>query len=160
MKQPANLSAAVQQSATDKLLMRVAIDEIQAEFAHCLDHARYEALAQLFTPDARYTSGARALRGREAIRAFFATRAALGPRASRHLYSGLRLVDTQPDRITATSVWLSFAANAALPLDEVPIFMVADFHDTFERGVDGRWRIAARTIIAAFRNPAAAPRVA
>ncbi|MFP6559769.1 nuclear transport factor 2 family protein [Paraburkholderia sp. B3] len=139
------------------LEVRLAIDTINAEFSWSLDNASFENLDHLFEEDAFYQSGERVLRGRGEIRTFFEKRRALGPRSSRHMWSGLRIVSLTEDMAQTTSVWLSFAANAPLPLQHVPIFMVADFFDLYKRGNDGQWRIAERRIVGTFRNPDAAP---
>jgi hypothetical protein len=99
------------------------------------------------------------LGGSAQIRGYFEYRKTLGPRSSRHMWSGLRIASVAHDTVSTTSVWLSFAANVPLPLDHVPVFMVADFFDIYRRGVDGIWRIKERNIVGAFRNPDAAPLV-
>jgi hypothetical protein len=146
-------------TAQETLEIRLAIESINAEFSWCLDHGRYEGLDALFEQDAQYTHGTRVLAGRQQIRDYFENRRTLGPRSSRHMCSGLRIASAGERSVSTTSVWLSFAANAPLPLESVPIFMVADFFDEFRRGDDGQWRIAKRDIVRAFRNPDAAPLV-
>ncbi len=47
--------------------------------------------------------------------------------------------------VHATSVCRSFAANEPLPLEQVPIFTVADFFDIFLCGPDNCWQILERT---------------
>jgi len=141
----------------ETLEVRLAIDTINAEFSWCLDNASFEGLDTLFEEEAKYTSGKRVLEGRQQIRAFFEHRKTLGTRSSRHMWSGLRIASADENIVRTTSVWLSFAANAPLPLEHVPIFMVADFFDVYRRGPDNCWRILERRITGVFRNPDAAP---
>jgi hypothetical protein len=141
----------------------IAIGELNACFGFALDHACPEQLSDLFTHDAVYRSGANQLRGRSAIVVFFQERAALGPRTTRHLCSSQRLMfSADPDdaarTVTGLSVWMSYAANADAPIDEVTPFMVADFVDLYRLEDDGHWRIAERSIDPVFKNAGAAPR--
>ncbi|MGB8423727.1 nuclear transport factor 2 family protein [Paraburkholderia sp.] len=137
--------------------VRLSIDSLNAEFAWCLDHENYEGLDDLFCDDATYTSGTRVLRGRDEIRSFFQQRAAIGKRSTRHMFSGVR-IEQHGGLVRATSVWMSFAVNGPVPADEVPVYMVADFFDTYKKGPDDKWRILERRIAGVFRNPDAAPR--
>jgi hypothetical protein len=140
---------------------RAAIEELNACFAQALDRSAPDALADLFTEDACYRSGARELQGRQAIVGFFEDRLASGPRTTRHLCSGLRLFFSDdaamPFSAEGESVWISYAANAAPPIDEVVPFMIADFSDVYVLEPDGHWRIARRVIEPVFRNAAAGP---
>jgi ketosteroid isomerase-like protein len=136
--------------------LRGAIDAVQAEFAHALDHHRIDDLVGLFTPDAVYTAGGTRHVGGADIRRRFTSRT--GERVSRHVYSGLRLTAVEETVVRTTSVWVCYAANGPVPPDGVPVYMVADFDDVFARADDGRWLIAERTITPVFRNAAAAPR--
>jgi ketosteroid isomerase-like protein len=131
--------------ASERLRIRLALEDLNTAFAHHLDHGEIEALADLFTEDALYTHGERISRGRAEIEALFRSRAAKGPRTSRHLYSGLRLTIDSATAATGTSVCLSFAADGLPPLPAKP-FLVADFDDRYRLGGDGRWRIASRHI--------------
>jgi hypothetical protein len=44
-----------------------------------------------------------------------------------------------------------------VPLDEVGVYLVADFDDVLTWCADGRWRISERRIIPVFRDPPRAP---
>jgi ketosteroid isomerase-like protein len=134
-----------------KLQIRLALEDLNAAFTHCLDHGDIPALVDLFTADALYTNGPRESRGRAAIESLFRQRVAKGPRTSRHIYSGLR-IEVESDRTaTGTSVCLSFAADGLPPLPAKP-FLVGDFVDRYHREDDGRWRIAERHIHPVFVN--------
>ncbi|HEY5666710.1 MAG TPA: nuclear transport factor 2 family protein [Gammaproteobacteria bacterium] len=137
------MAAAV--SPEDTIAIRLAIEELNAAFAHHLDHGDIDALVDLFTVDALYTHGARRSQGRDEIEALFRNRVAKGPRTSRHLYSGLRIAIESATEATGTSVCLSFAADGLPPLPAKP-FLVADFVDRYRRDEHGRWRFAERHI--------------
>jgi SnoaL-like domain len=141
-------------TASDRLTIRLAIEDLNAAFAHHLDHNQVEPLVDLFTADGRYYHGERRTEGREALRALFIARTAAGPRTSRHFYSGLR-IDIHDERsASGQSVWMAFAANQAPPVGFCTPHLVADFIDRYVLGTDGRWRIEQRDIQRVF---AAAP---
>jgi hypothetical protein len=52
---------------------------------------------------------------------------------------------------------VNYAATAAPPVDDVGVYVVADFDDVLTRCPDGRWRISERRIIPVFRDIARAP---
>ncbi len=155
-------------------LLRTEVDVVLADWAWHLDHHDYEAVASLFTEDALFVTGAVELRGRSAIRNRYTERAQV--RSTRHTYSGLR-VSPVPGRtatvpgsagehvrvvtmVRAWSTWVNFAANAAAPVDDVGVYLVADFEDVLvsAASADGRrWYIAERRIIPVFRDPSRAP---
>lgn len=132
-------------SSSQSLEIRLAIEDLNARFAHHLDHNEIDALAELFTEDAIYTHGDRRSEGRAEIEALFRKRVAGGPRTSRHLYSGLRVSIESATSASGSSVCLSFAADGSPPLPARP-FLVADFVDRYALGDDGRWRFAERHI--------------
>jgi ketosteroid isomerase-like protein len=140
-----------------RLADRLAIEDLNAAFAHHLDRDEVDALLELFTPDAEYSNGKRLTVGQAEIRAFFRSRTAGGPRTARHLYSGLRIAFEGEDRARGTSCWLSFARNEPPPVAYSAPFLVADFEDLYVRGTDGRWRIAKRHIEPIFRDPGGVP---
>jgi ketosteroid isomerase-like protein len=129
----------------DERDIRLAIEELNSAFAYHLDHGDIDALVALFTVDALYTNGDRRSQGRDEITALFRKRIANGPRTSRHLYSGLRIVIESKTSASGVSVCMSFAADGLPPLPAKP-FLVADFVDSYRQDGDGRWRIATRHI--------------
>jgi ketosteroid isomerase-like protein len=133
---------------------RLAIQDLNAAFAYCLDHDEVAPLVALFTDDAVYSHGSRRSIGKDEIEAFFRSRTAAGPRTARHFCSGLRIVFDDAEAARATSLWLTFAQNGAPPIEDCSPFLVADFNDVYRRGPDGRWRIERRHIEPIFRNPA------
>jgi ketosteroid isomerase-like protein len=161
-----------------RALLRTEIDAVLADWAWHLDHGEYDALAGLFTADALFVTGAAELRGRQAIKNRYTER--LVARSTRHTYSGLLVSpiegDTEsatpaddgagaggrPARVRARSTWVNYAVNAPAPVDSAPVddvgvYLVADFDDVLTWCDDERWRISERRIIPVFRDPARAP---
>ena len=132
-------------TASQKLMIRIALEDLNAAFTHHLDHSDVDALADLFTADALYTNGPRRSEGREEIEQLLRNRVARGPRTSRHLYSGLRFEIESETCATGYSVCQSFAADGLPPLPAKP-FLIADFVDRYRLEKDGRWRFAERHI--------------
>jgi ketosteroid isomerase-like protein len=154
-------------------VLRAEIDAVLADWAWHLDHREYDDLVELFTEDALFISGTVEMRGRAAIKTRYTERTAV--RATRHMYSGLRVAaiggasdhgasdhggsdaGTRPARVRARSTWVNYAANATTPVDDVGVYLVADFDDVLTWCADSRWRISERRIIPVFRDPARAP---
>jgi uncharacterized protein (TIGR02246 family) len=153
-------------------LLRTEIDTVLADWAWHLDHGDYDAVASLFTEDALFVTGAVELRGRSAIRNRYTERQQV--RTTRHTYSGLRVsaadggsavsrggsstgTGARPARVRALSTWVNYAVNRPAPVDDVGVYLVADFHDVLTWCRDDRWRISERRIIPVFRDPARAP---
>jgi ketosteroid isomerase-like protein len=153
------------------VLLRAEIDAVLADWAWHLDHGDFDAVAELFTEDALFITGAVELRGRSAIKSRYTER--LVVRSTRHTYSGLRVgpagddarpargaaADGRPALVRARSTWVNFAVNAPAPVDDVGVYLVADFDDVLTWCEDARWRISERRIIPVFRDPARAPRL-
>ncbi len=156
-------------------LLRAEIDAVLADWAWHLDHGDYDALVSLFTEDALLVTGGLELRGRAAIKQRYTERTVV--RSTRHTYSGLRITaigrgdasygpppDREPvplaDRVEARSTWVNYAVNAAAPVDDVGVYLVADFEDVLVTDTaesPRRWYIAERRIIPVFRDPSRAP---
>lgn len=143
-------------------LLRAEIDAVLADWAWHLDHGDYDAVAELFTRDALFITGTVELRGRSAIKSRYKERRVV--RSTRHMYSGLRVSpvpgdagDGRPLRVRACSTWANFAVNAPAPVDDVGVYLVADFHDALTWCDDARWRISERRIVPVFRDPSRVP---
>jgi ketosteroid isomerase-like protein len=155
-------------------LLRTEIDAVLADWAWHLDHGDYDALAGLFTADALFVTGEVELRGRAAIKNRYTERVVA--RSTRHVYSGLRISPVEgdrepgtasgsgadvaggrPARVRARSTWVNYAVNAPAPVDDVGVYLVADFDDVLTWCDDERWRISERHISPVFRDPARAP---
>jgi hypothetical protein len=137
---------------TEKLLARLAIEELNAEFAYLIDHEQSERVADLFTLDGSYgrSTGERSV-GREAIRAAYAFRMERGPRTARHIFTNLRLQFKSSDRAVGTCIMTLFAEDGLPPHVAEP-FLVADYDDVYVLQEDN-WRYAARTITWLFMRP-------
>ena len=152
-------------------LLRAEIDAVLADWAHRIDHRQFNQLAELFTEDALFVTGGLELRGRVKIKNRYLERTVV--RSTRHIYSGLRVSPiggdpeaavaavedgtARPIRVRARSTWVNYAANAAPPVDDVGVYVVADFDDVLTWCADERWRISERRIIPVFRDLARAP---
>jgi hypothetical protein len=130
---------------TEQLLARLAIEELNAEFAYLIDHEQSERVADLFTVDGSYgrSTGERSV-GRDAIRRAYASRKAKGPRTARHIFTNLRLKFEARDRATGTCIMTLFAEDGVPPHVAEP-FLVADYNDVYVLFEDN-WRYSARTI--------------
>jgi hypothetical protein len=153
-------------------VLRPEIDAVLADWAWHLDHREYDEMVELFTEDALFISGTAEMRGRAAIKNRYLERPAV--RTTRHMYSGLRITGikggadrgpgtevapgiTRPARVRAHSTWVNYAVNGPDPVDDVGVYLVADFDDVLTWCADSRWRISERRIIPVFRDPARAP---
>jgi SnoaL-like domain len=149
--------------ALEALLLRAEVDAVLADWAWHLDHGDFAAVAELFTADALFVTGAVELRGRPAIEHRYTERERV--RTTRHTYSGLRVSaadgdpgpSRRPARVRALSTWVSYAVNGPAPVDDVGVYLVADFHDVLAWCADDRWRISERRIVPVFRDPSRAP---
>ena len=150
-----------------------------ADWAYHLDHGQIDELVELFTEDALFVSGDLEFRGRVKIKNRYVERTVV--RSTRHTYSGLRVSAVEGDpgtapatatataavgdgdgtprpvRVRAWSTWVNYAANAAPPVEDVGVYVVADFDDVLTWCADERWRISERRIIPVFRDIARAP---
>lgn len=146
-------------------LLRVLVDVVLADWAWHLDHGDYAAVAELFTEDALFVTGAVELRGRSAIEHRYTERGRV--RTTRHTYSGLRVSVAEesydpdtvvpPAQLRAVSTWVNYAVNGPAPVDDVGVYLVADFHDRLTWCPDERYRISERRIVPVFRDPSRAP---
>ena len=143
-------------AAARAALLRAEIDAVLADWAYYLDHGQLDELAALFTEDALFVTGDLELRGRVKIKNRYLERTVV--RSTRHTYSGLRVSAVEGDRETvpadsddgtgrpmrvrAWSTWVNYAANAAPPVDDVGVYVVADFDDVLTWCADERWRIS------------------
>jgi len=149
----------------EAVLLRAVVDAVLADWAWHLDHGDYAAVAGLFTEDALFVTGAVELRGRSAIEHRYTEREQV--RTTRHTYSGLRVsvaeedystaTDAPPAQVRAQSTWVNYAVNGPAPVDDVGVYLVADFHDVLAWCADERYRISERRIVPVFRDPSRAP---
>lgn len=130
----------------DQLMLRLEIEELNAEFAYLVDRGDSSQVAELFVEEGSYgrATGERSV-GRDAIRAAYIARAAHGERTARHIFTNLRLAELSAARVAGTCVLTLFAQDGPPPLVAEP-FLVADYDDIYRKDNDGRWRYESRTI--------------
>ena len=141
-------------TSQDKLEIRAALEDLNTNFCHYLDHNELDRLVDLFTEDADYSHGSRHSSGRDEIRTLFDRREAAGERTARHMQTGLKLDIVDNDNARGQSVCMTFAENAAPPITPAMPYLVADFIDEYVRCNDGRWRFKKRHIERIFMDPA------
>ena len=133
--------------------IKLALNELNADFCYLLDHRETDRFAELFTEDAIYTHGARASHGRSAIHKLFDERNQAGTRISRHLQTGLRIDLIDGHSAKGSSVCMTFAADAQPPVAAAMPHLVADFSDEYRLCEDQRWRFSRRHIERIFVAP-------
>jgi SnoaL-like domain len=140
-------------------IIRSEIEALSAEFAYLIDHDLSERVADLFTEQGSYgvQEGNRSV-GRREIRAAYAARAARGLRTARHVFTNLRIVFEDADRVRATSILTLFADDGAPPRP-AEVNIVADYEDVIVREPAGAWRYESRTIVTKFVHPGGKPTV-
>ena len=135
-------------------MLSVELGAVLNEWAWLLDHGRHAELARLFTSDAELIGPGGVLRGRKQIEQRYASRTAV--RTTRHVGSGLRVVEAAGGRAHTTSVWVCYASNLPAPVEEAQVYQVADVHTAFVRA-DHTWLIASHQIVPVLRDPVRAP---
>jgi hypothetical protein len=119
------------------------------EFAHLLDHRRFEETAALFAEDAVWDRHGESLVGPSAILGVLRERPST--QVERHVMT-TTLVDRVTDtECTAVSYVLIYRASEGSP---TPLPLVGEFHDRFVLTAQG-WRFAYRTSVAAFASAGA-----
>lgn len=136
-----------------QIKIRLAIEDLNNDFCHYLDHGKIAELVALFCQDALYSHGDRVCRGADEIRKLFQVRKNSGNRISRHMQTGLRLKIVNEVQVAGQSVCMTFAADAVAPVNQASPYLVADFIDEYSYCSDGRWRIKKRHIERIFVAP-------
>jgi ketosteroid isomerase-like protein len=119
------------------------IRQVKYRYLRCVDTKRWDEIGDTFTEDATVDYGTRVygqplkMSGRDEIVAFFRTR--LGPEILTTHAAGQPEITVDGD--TATGIW-SFQDTVIASEHRVVIAGAAFYHDRYERGADGRWRIA------------------
>lgn len=131
---------------------RLELQDLNARYAHALDHNDLEEFLSVFAADAVYVLGPRVSSGHPELTQFFTGRQAAGRRVTRHFCSSFTATFQDADHATATSVWMSFVGNGDPPFAHAAPFMIADMNDRFVR-VDAHWLVAERRIVPVFRSP-------
>ena len=136
------------------LATRAELADLNARVAWALDLCDWDALREALAHDVHYVGAAGEFHDAEAVVASF--RARPRTRTTRHGLGNLLLSSRADGTVIGRSSWHTFASNA-LPAGGVPLFMVADFHDTYTRDPHGSWRITERIILPVFRDDTLAP---
>ena len=131
--------------------IRIALEELNHEFAYRVDFGPAETTADLFVEDGWYQWGEKRSNGREAIREAYRQRADRGVRTARHLCTNLRVSMLSENEATGKSIWLIFAEDGPPPHPAVPL-LVADVDDVYVRK-NGRWLIRSRHLKDVFTAP-------
>jgi hypothetical protein len=137
----------------ERLLLRLQLEELNAEFAYLIDHDSSEHVADLFVVDGSYgrSTGEMSV-GRDAIRRAYSARKEHGPRTARHIFTNLRLGSVSDDLVEATSILTLFAHEGVPPHPAEPL-LVSEYADTYRRCDDGRWRYQSRIATWLFCHP-------
>jgi hypothetical protein len=119
------------------------IRQLKYRYLRCVDQKLWDEMADVFTADATVDYGTRAygkplkLAGRDEILGFF--RAELGPEIITVHAAGQPEITVDGD--TAAGSW-RFEDTVIATAHRVVIAGAAYYRDRYERGEDGRWRIA------------------
>ena len=119
------------------------IRQLKYRYLRCVDQKLWDEMADVFTPDATVDYGTRVygkplkLAGRDEIVAFF--RANLGPGIITVHAAGQPEISV--DGATATGSW-RFEDTVIATEHRTVIIGAAFYQDRYERGADGKWRIA------------------
>ena len=132
----------------EQRMARIDIDALNMEFMYQLDGGNHQVLADFFTEDGSLgiAGGERAV-GRAAIAKRYAARPA--GRTTHHVSSNLRLAFDSPTRVRGVRTLTYYATDGMASKAAAPLG-VADYSETYERGSDGAWRYAARTVTPVF----------
>jgi hypothetical protein len=128
------------------------IEALIYEHAWLIDHHQSDRLADLYVESGRLTGIGMNHVGRGAIAHYGADRAKLTNRFARHLYNNLRLIPLGPDRVEGhvTITLYRHDGKGGLPEPNA----VADAHDIYVKGADGRWRFEERRLELVFESEA------
>jgi len=122
------------------------IRQVKYRYLRCVDLKLWDEMADVFTPDATVDYGTHAygkqplkITGRDEIIAFL--RAKLGPDVLTVHSAGQPEITIDAGGDRATGIW-SFEDTVIATEHRIVVKGAAFYHDRYERGGDGRWRIA------------------
>lgn len=133
----------------DHMIVRQAIEALNAAFAWLVDHRWGEGVSELFLEDGIYAAPGLELRGRREIARFYTERRARGLRTSRHVFTNLHLLEARAERAAATVILTLYARDGDGPLPATPV-AIMDYEDEYIRDSEGRWRYARRNVVPVF----------
>src|SRR5579859_1906794 len=128
-----------------ELVTTEAIRQLKYRYLRCVDLKLWDEIGDTFTNDATVNYGTKAygkplrMAGRDEIVTFFRTR--LGPDILTVHAAGQPEITLGGDGRTATGIW-SFQDTVIATTYRVMITGAAFYHDRYELGDDGQWRIA------------------
>lgn len=124
---------------------RIAIEELVTEYAWRLDHRRFEAVLELFTPDAELRIRGQRVEGAEGLRAWLDQRAASeGRRSSQHQMTMVRLEPTGDGAVEGTAALVLHVAKSGS--GSTYIDLVGEYQDEYVRTPEG-WRFRRRVLV-------------
>jgi len=123
------------------------------EYAWRVDFGHAETVPELFTDDCTWVAPPGAavggtVHGKAQMIDHWKRRAQVAV-TTRHLLSNLRFVKDGPNTARGWVSLTCYVAHRDEPKPATPK-IVCDYHDTYEKGVDGRWRIRVRRIEGVF----------
>jgi len=122
----------------------LAIQRLLSDFAWYADLGEADLLASLFTEEALFHVGGKDLHGRREIADDCRRRFLIAGRKTRHVWSNLRVDRAEEEgRVRATAVQLTFEQVGEGEKTEV---RVNDMADVLQKGADGQWRFARRSV--------------
>jgi hypothetical protein len=119
------------------------IRQVKYRYLRCVDLKLWDEMAEVFTPDATADYGTHAygqplkITGRDEIISFLRTR--LGPDVITVHSAGQPEITVEGD--TASGTW-SFEDTVIATEHRIVVKGAAFYQDRYQRGADGRWRIA------------------
>lgn len=131
--------------------LREKLGDIITAFCWYADHGKADKIPDLFTEDGCLNAPGMVVQGKADLTELFEGRAKQAGRSSRHLWSNMRILSVDADRIEAV-----VTATTYIGTGEPPMFpettVVGDSYETFEKGDDGRWRFAERRLELVFKS--------
>jgi ketosteroid isomerase-like protein len=132
-------------SEIDRLLIRVAVEAVIVEYTYWHDRQDEARVAELLAEDLVVTDHrGRSVPGRQGVLERLARRPP--GRLVRHATSNIRVVVIDADHAEATRLMVYYVSEAGAEGSTLPQAM-ADYHEGFVRGADGRWRIRSRSVV-------------
>jgi len=128
------------------------IEALIYEHAWVIDHHCSETLADLYVESGQLTGIGMSHIGREALKRYGAARAKMTDRNARHMYSNLRLVRLEKNRIQGNVTITLYRHDGPGGLPEPNA--VADAIDVYVKCEDGLWRFSERRLELVFESEA------
>ncbi len=145
-------------SVSDRLTLRLEVEEFYANYIACLDEERFEQWPEFFTDDCFYQiiprlnfeRGLPMATWRSEGRGYLLDRitairktSVYGPRYMRRIVSAVRLIEQSAEGFDARA---NYAAFETLPDEFTRVFSVGQSHDAFTR-IDGALKLRRRVCV-------------